>query len=499
MSDQHNANCMGYRNHPNVRTPNLDKLAARGIDFPRAFANNPVCSPSRLCYMTGQYMHTHRMFGNDHSEFSGAFPDHMAIQFRRHGYQTGLFGKAHLTRALVDEGFERYRYTDMADAERGDPTTCHYFKYLDDLGLADYYEEGTPKPGQQYTMDGSQPAKLPYEHSIEHYTGEETIRFLQERDDTRPFFVQMSFQRPHAPIAPAVEHFDLYDPADIVLPDSAVDFLEHGFPGRPEFMDRKIRGGMNYPLADRNPERLKRVLASYYALITVIDQEIGRVMQTLEEIGEADNTIVIYCADHGDFAGEHGLFHKNFGIYDSIHRIPFLLHWPDGPQGAVCDSFVETVDLYPTLCELCRVPLPNGRDGVSLVPAAMGQAGGKEQAYCEWEWLDKKVAAIRTRDYRLVYYNGEIVGELYDHRSDPYEMRNVWGEPEYRETRLALTERLLNFVLNYQVRTSKKDDEMSNTRDRYSPVKLLHKRGKYWSRLKRAYEEKVKWPPSEGE
>jgi arylsulfatase A-like enzyme len=165
----------------------------------------------------------------------------------------------------------------------------------------------------------------------------------------------------------------------------------------------------------------------------------------------------------------------------------------------VCHSFVETVDLYPTLCELCHVPLPEGRDGVSLIPVVKGQEEGKGQAFCEWEWLDKKVAAIRTRDYRLVYYNGDVAGELYDHRNDPYEMHNVWGDPAYREARLSLTEQLLNFVLNYQVRTSKKDDEMSNTRDRYSPVKLLHKRGKYWSRLKQAYEEKVKWPPSEGE
>jgi choline-sulfatase/uncharacterized sulfatase len=127
----------------------------------------------------------------------------------------------------------------------------------------------------------------------------------------------MSFQRPHAPIAPAKEHFDMYDPQDIVLPDNAFDFLENRFAGKPKFIQEKVAKS-SYPLADPNPDRLKRVIASYYALITVIDMEIGRVLDKLQEMGELDNTVIVYVADHGDFAGEHGLFHKNLGIYDSI-------------------------------------------------------------------------------------------------------------------------------------------------------------------------------------
>ena len=121
MSDQHNANCAGFAAHPNVETPNMDRIADEGVVFTRAFCNNPICSPSRICFMTGQYCHTHRMFGNDHSEIPEANPNTLACQFRRHGYQTAVIGKAHMVRRWDEDGFERIRYTDLCDATHLDP------------------------------------------------------------------------------------------------------------------------------------------------------------------------------------------------------------------------------------------------------------------------------------------------------------------------------------------------------------------------------------------
>ena len=499
MSDQHHAGAMGCAGHPDVRTPNLDRIAARGVNFRQAFANNPICSPSRICFMTGQYMHTHGMFGNDHAEWPHPEPDTLACLFRRYGYQTGLFGKSHMIRRWDSEGFERVRYTDLCDATRDDPATCHYFSYLVGQGLADWYEEGTPKPGQQHTLDGSGPARLPYEHSIEHYTGEQTLAFLAERDASRPFFIQMSFQRPHAPIAPAREYFDLYDPDTLTLPDSADDYFERGFAGKPAFMRQMLAKGCGYPLADPNVARLRRCLASYYALIACIDQEIGRVLQRLADDGELDNTIVFYTADHGDFAGDHGLFHKNFGLYDSICRIPFLLSWPGGPQGMSCDDLVESVDLYPTLCELCDVPLPEGREGRSLVPVGAGERIDRDAAFTEWDWwrLNRKVSAIRTADFRLVFYGGAEGGELYDHRDDPGETVNHWDDPAYAASRLQLVERLLAFTQGYRTKSEFADDRRLDQEQPYSATKLVHKRRRYWNRLLESYREPTAWPPAE--
>jgi len=498
MTDQHNANCLSCAGHPNVRTPHVDRIAQRGVRFSHAFANNPICSPSRICFITGQYLHTHGMFGNDHAEWPEANPDTLACLFRRYGYQTGLFGKSHMVRRWDEDGFEAIRYTDLADALRDDPRTNHYFKYLDDLGLADLYEEGTQKPGQEYTLDGSGPAQLPYEHSIEAFTGDETMAFLESRDTSRPFFVHMTFQRPHAPIAPAEEHFGLYDPDEMVLPGNAFDYFENRFAGKPEWMRKRLANGCGYPLGDPDPRRLKRCLASYYALISAIDSEIGRVLDHLQETGDLENTVILFTADHGDFAGEHGLFHKNFGIYDSIQRIPFILSWPDGPRGTVCDEIVESVDWYTTLCRLCDVPVPDGREGVDLVPVVAGEAFGKNAAFCEWDWgaHGGKVVAIRTREFRLVFYpDGD--GELYDHREDPGETRNLWGCTEYAHMQMDLLNRLLVFSLRYRTATDCTSDRELDRQRRFSPTRLLHKHKRYWGDLVDAYTRDTSWPPPE--
>jgi len=253
-------------------------------------------------------------------------------------------------------------------------------------------------------------------------------------------------------------------------------------------MQEKLVNGCGYPLADPDPNRLKRCLASYYALISVIDMEIGRVLDELEAKGELDNTIVIYTADHGDFAGEHGLFHKNFGIYDSIQRIPFLMSWPGGPKGTVCEEIVESIDVYPTLCELCDVPLPTGREGISMIPVGLGQTSGKSAAFCEWAWQGERISAVRTHDFRFVYYADTEDGELYDHSSDSGEINNLWNNPEYINQKLTLSNRLLAFTMKHAVVTDNKHDQKEAAAKNYTPKKLLHKHGKLWSNINKLFE-----------
>jgi arylsulfatase A-like enzyme len=493
MSDQHNANCTSYRNHPNVKTPNLDRIKEKGVDFTNAYANSPICSPSRVCFATGQYIHTHGIHGNYNFDYPKANTDTLPCLFRRYGYQTALIGKSHMVGKWDSDGFEHIRYCDLIDSDRGDPTTTHYFKYLDDLGLADLYEEGTPKSGQEYTLDGSAPARLPYEHSIERFTGRETIRFIENRDESRPFFIKMSFQRPHGPIAPSKEHFDMYNADDIELPGSAIDYFENRFAGKPSFMQDRLKNGCDYPLADPNENRLKRCLASYYALITVIDNEIGKVLEKLDQMGELENTIIFYTADHGDFAGEHGLFHKNFGIYDSIQKIPFLISYPGGPKGIECDEIIESIDIYSTICDLCNITIPEGREGISVVPVLDGKEDGKDAAYCEWSWGKNRTSSIRTKDFRLVVYQDSSEGELYDHMTDHGEIKNRWSDSNYSQVKLELIQKLLQFTMNFATESNSNTDEKLKYRDRYSPGELVQFNKVYWSSLKKAYEEEGIW------
>ncbi|EDM27275.1 putative sulfatase [Lentisphaera araneosa HTCC2155] len=490
MSDQHNANCTGYAGNPNVKTPNLDDLANEGVEFEQGFCNNPICSPSRLSFITGLYTNNHGYLGNRNNDVTTPNPNTLSSLFRRFGYQTGLVGKSHMITGWDKEGFEYIRYTDMCDADDNDPHTCHYFDYLAQRGLADHYEEGSPKEGQQ-TLDGSQPASLPYKHSIEHYTGNKSLEFLENRDQDRPFFLKMSFQRPHDPITPAPEDFDMYNPEDIVLPESISDLFENKFVGKPQFMQDYVANPGDYPMCVADEAKLKRALASYYALITKIDEEIGRVIDHLKETGEYDNTIIFYTADHGDFAGEHGLFLKNLGIYESIHRIPFLLKWPGGPTGVKNKELVESVDWYATLCDLCNIQAPDNVDGRSLVPVAKGEAKGSDAIICEHHTS----TAIRTKQYRLVYYRETGEGELYDRGNDPDELNNLWSHADYQSIRMDLMQQVLNYHMSYQRKTYNELDQVINKKRKHSFSALLQKEKAYYSDLIKVYETKKPWPP----
>jgi choline-sulfatase/uncharacterized sulfatase len=490
ISDQHNANCMGHMGR-NVRTPHLDAIAERGARFTQAFCNNPICAPSRISFITGQYCHTHRHLGNNIIDYPEGNPNTLSALARRHGYQTALIGKGHMIRAWDEEGFEHIRYCDLCDADRSDVLSHHYFRYLHEHGLAELYDLGTlpkdhPGKGTHWFV-----SPIPHEHSLEVWTGKETVKFLEGRDRRRPFFAQMSFQRPHAPLSPSPERADLYAPQDLDIPDSARDLFERGFATKPEFQRRHVARRGGYPYVPADPDELRRQLAHYYALITIIDEEIGRVLDHLRQAGDLDNTIIVYVADHGDFAGDHGLMQKNFGIYESIHRIPFLLAYPGCPAGREVPELIESIDLYPTICALADLPLPDGLEGQSLVPLIEQGAPGKEAAICEWSWMrpNPMIHALRTRDFRLVYYGAGLEGELYDRRADPDELVNLYADPAHRDVRLALTEQLLDRVLCYTKKSDLQRDAAIDHETRNTFARLIHKGMRNWSEIEGLYEE----------
>jgi arylsulfatase A-like enzyme len=472
---------MGCAGHPVVKTPALDSIARQGVRFTRAYCNNPICAPSRISFITGQYPHTHRILGNDDFELDDQNSATLGATFRRQGYQTAVIGKSHMVKKWDAEGFEHIRYCDLCDADRRDPTTHHYFKYLLDHGLADQYEDGTLPPGHPARRDGCAVAQLPYEHSIEHWTGEETLAFLRNRDVRRPFFLHMSFERPHPNWTPSAEHAGMYNPEDIPLGPDAADWWQNRWAGRPSFITRAITNRMKgHTLAS-----FKKVLAYHFALVTVIDMEIGSVLEHLRSTGNLENTLIVYTADHGDFAGDHGICDKNLGIYESIHRMPFLLSYPGGPAGVERDGIIESVDLFPTLCRLADVPAPLGMDGRSILPEAEGTGAGKAEAICEWDFPapQRRVNAIRTRRHRLVFYSREQGGELYDHETDPYEMTNRFDDPAYQGVRLELLERLYDQVNRYARKTDFDRDRAVQQRDRLTPTHLIHKGCRKWSEI----------------
>ena len=463
MSDQHNASCMGAAGHPDVKTPNLDAIAADGVLADRAYCNNPICGPSRCSMITGLYPHTIGITGNNLTGCPIPNPLTLPTHLRNLGYQTAMIGKGHEVTAWDREAYEHLRYCDLTDADPDDPRTCHYFKYLVDQGLADDFDLGSlPVDHPGSGMRGFVSA-IPAEHCVETWTGNESLSFLEHKADDKPFFLKMSFQRPHDPYAPSSEQMGQYEPSALTLPANSSDYLDNRFAGKPEFQQNYINAGQRgYPYRPVDADDLKVQLAYHLTLITEIDKQIGKVVEHLKQSGEYENTIIVYLADHGDFAGEHGLMLKNMGIYESSHRVPMIFRYPKGPQNQKVHGLMQLVDVYPTLCALAGLPIPEHLDGNNQVPLLEGQSDGLNHVVCEWDFggIDQScVYAVRTDRYRLVYYlDHPDDGELYDHQNDDGELNNLWVSHEHQSQRMQLTALILNHVGRFKRAWSMADD-----------------------------------------
>lgn len=473
MADQWHAGCLGSAGSQ-VRTPNLDGLAAEGVTFNRAYCNVPVCGPSRSTFITGQYPRTHGMMSN---EIYYLEPEHdrtLPMTFRRYGYQTAMIGKSHSVKKWDEEGYEHIRYSDLTDGDWRDPMHNHYFRYLYEHGLACEYDLNDVPDKRAFV------SKIPEKHSLEVWTGDRAVEFLQHRDKRRPFMLHLSFQRPHNPLAVPFDRGLQYDPEQIELPENAKDLFERRFDGKPAYMKQLLERQGGSPYHPESKADLKRQLAHYYSLMTFIDEQIGRVLEHLKQTGEYEHTVIVFVSDHGDFSGEHGLMLKGATIYEALHRIPFILKYPGVPSGTTCEELVESVDLFPTLCELADVPAPSSVEGQAVVPVAEGRSPGKAHVICE---KANGQFTIRTRGHRLIYNGAGEEGELYDLTSDPHELNNLYEAAGHAGTRLLLMEVLFDHIRNYRTL----DSEEPGSAYRNCMTRLIHKHQVNWGELERLY------------
>ncbi len=473
LSDQHHAACWGAGGRSDVHTPALDRLSAEGTTFTSAYCNNPICAPSRCSMIAGQYPHTTGITGNDIYDLPLDPPVHRTAPqlLRQLGYQTALVGKGHMIKRWDDAGFEIARHCDLASCDKGDPTTVEYFRYLVDQGVADEFDYGTRFPGQPgYRMERFV-SRLAEEHTTEAWTGRtglDTIKRMQADPHGRPWMMQLSFQRPHDPLCIPPQRIDEYDPASLQLPANISDYFEQRFEGKPPHMRDYARAGtMGYPYRPRDEDDLRGQLAYYYTLITMIDHQIGLVIDHLKRSGQYENTLIIYAADHGDLAGEHGLILKNFGIYEAVHRVPLIVKWPAGgltatPPGGKCSGMRELVDLYPTMLTAAGAPVPSAAEGIAL---QCGDAGKRDHTVCLYDFIPFQPCSVAVRDsrHRLVLYpwqpsDGRMTGELYDHDDDPGELNNRFDDCSYADVRLRLTEHILTHMSHFRRIHSMHDD-----------------------------------------
>jgi arylsulfatase len=423
-ADQFNSRCLSASGHPNVLTPGIDGLCAEGVRFTDAYAQNAVCTPSRISFLTGLYPSTHGYYGLYGRE---PVPQYSTIfsHFAEHGYRCGAIGKLHTPRYWIERQCQ-FVYDEFIE----------FPKYLEGAGLYDV-NDNRKFTGQR---DGTVSA-LPLERSCEAALVSQFRRFVANQGEpndraaeAEPWLAWASFARPHSPITPSEPFASMYDPADIVLPPSAVS---ETWTNLAEW-SRKVPGLKGEP----DETVLRNMIARYLGLVSQVDWAIGQIMAILAEEQILDRTVVVFTADHGDYAGEMGLWSKTAGIRSSaICRVPLVVRVPGAmPAEKVVGGIVETIDVLPTLCELAGICPKTPSQGRSFAPLLRGD-----------DWIPRDDAltenavrkALTTRKWRYLSNLPGQKDELFDREADPWETHNLVDEPELAPALTGLRARLL--------------------------------------------------------
>lgn len=365
MCDQMRGDCLGIAGHPDVKTPYLDTLASGGTLFERAYSACPTCIPARVGLFTGQEPSHHGRVGYEDG-VCWDFPDMLPEVLSRAGYQTACLGKLHVHPPRLSCGFELLRLHDGYLGCYQSSTVPHwmhqdvcddYLRFLrEQVGPRAYLDSGGPECNSWVHHPWIFEERL---HPT-NWVADETIRFLETRDRTRPFFAMASFVRPHPPLDAPASYFDLYAGRRLRPPASG-DWDD------PALTERDGRV-MNSVHGCSDPAMRQEAMAGYYASITHMDHQIGRLVSALKRDGTWDDTIVVFLSDHGEMLFDHGLFRKLLP-YEGSARIPLIIRIGSRVRASEpheSRSLVELMDVMPTLLDLAGVPCPAGVDGRSL-------------------------------------------------------------------------------------------------------------------------------------
>lgn len=440
FSDQHNAKVLSHEGHASVRTPNLDRLAAGGTRFRSAVCANPICTPSRVSFLSGQYCHNHGYYGLD-GPHPGGLPGFLG-HFRANGYRTAAFGKIHCPEYWVEDQCDVFHDT-CGNSVGG--RSKSYLEFLGGRDATNREDHGTFRefPHLRGQPCDGRPSNASFEESQEGWAAARTADFIEKAAaDGKPFCAFLSFPKPHQTYAPAKEFWDLYDdPALLPLPPNA----NHDMTGKAPHLRRQAEGlrSGNWTLFEPKTFEAGRLrkLRGYLGNISQVDHAAGKALDALDRLGLADDTIVVYTSDHGDYACEFGIMEKAPGICaDAITRVPFIWRWPGHVREDRCvTEVVETNDTASTLCALAGLPPMRTADGRDLSAQLAGGPGDADRiGLTEFAWSK----SLRQDRYRLVYYpkamfaadHPDGFGELYDLEADPWEQSNLWFDPAHSET-----------------------------------------------------------------
>ncbi|MCH2156335.1 MAG: sulfatase-like hydrolase/transferase [Opitutales bacterium] len=483
-SDELRYDSLGCTGNPDVKSPHIDALAKSGAQFDNHFVPFPKCVPSRCAMQTGRYTHTDgiRSVMRDNHLEKGT-PTLLEC-LSSHGYETTVLGLNHVWEDDWFYGPEGQRGEKGAGVSDYTSFTKEYTQPLAMTGCT--YPDGEARTGAHIEaladvdFDGLATGKVERHFSDENRTNQ-AIHYLENiRDPQKPFYLQLNLSRPHPAYKIHEPYYSMYAP----------DAIE-AFPSDlPEGASLPLRAMREHRLGNDIPEAsLREIQAVYYGMITCSDQLVGQVIETLEKQGLREDTLIIFCSDHGDFAGQHGINEKwDAALQDCLLKVPFIMSGPGIPENQRISHLTEHVDLPATILEY--LDLDKGRQdwnwhGTSMLPCLEGQetkkavfadgghesamrdrapreidpwqekdgkrikkTGGKQLTYVECPDSMARAKMIRTQEWKLVIR--EVGGnELFHVAEDPYEMTNLYGNPEYKE----LTAELMYELIQWTLRT----------------------------------------------
>lgn len=453
FTDQHRLSATGCYGDSPCQTPNLDRLAEEGTRFENAYTTFPVCSPARGTIQTGLFPHGHGVTANIHEVGCSVHelqdhPDRLPRRLQAAGYSTGYTGKWHLGTERTttfhgpntpsmpsDLGYEGQDFPGHGGAGYG------YQDYKD--WLAERGEELKTRPWEEDTRqirNGVGELDMPADATVPAYLVDRTIELIEDfQTHGRPFFMNLNFWGPHGPYHATREFIDLY--RDVEIPP---------WPSY-EWASRTTEGPhhlkVHWDKEDYSWEDWAMAVRYYYARASMIDSQIGRLIDYLRENGLLEDTVVIFTADHGETLGSHGgLLDKGWHHFEEIQRVPMIVRSPGAAAGEVREEFASLADIYPTLLDLADADPPDYKlHGRSLMPLVNGEeVDWRDAVVTEFLGLGSVPTCMKTiRMGNLKYgYNGPFPGELYDLAADPEESNNLINDPAYADDLARLQKRL---------------------------------------------------------
>jgi len=452
-TDQQRGDSLGCTGATWAVTPNLDQLAKEGALFDACYVQNPVCSPSRASLFTGKYPSNHGLHAN-----GVPLPQdqHMFTRtLANAGYDCGMIGKQHLspcdtwrTEPRHDDG---YRVFEWAHGPNHRALENDYHRWLRKTH-PDIYQDIFPDTGANENTEYSNRARtgtpidhVPPEAHYSHWVGERAIDFItHDRSEDEPFFLMANFFDPHHSFGAPQEFRDMINADTIPEPVTKPGELDEK-PAAHKAYSEKSYSGTAPGFQDYTAAEIKEIRAQYWAMIALIDHEVGRILAALAKAGERDNTLVIFTSDHGEMLGNHQQLLKGPQLYDDLTRVPLIIRWPNAvPTGATVSNPVQWIDLTATILDASGCATDNGGQGQSLLPLAAGQSDEfRPWALCEYRnsgfATDPLIMTtmLRIGDWKLIVWHGEPAcgtvrdGELYDLSNDPNELHNLYNCPDH--------------------------------------------------------------------